>query len=142
MHQSETYARRPDVERNTGEDAKEGIPQVQSADADHAVPGAEPRSRACARGRAYAARRTPRRLARLPATEHDSSTLANSIRQLDDFFLLVVVGEFNAGKSALINALLGERVVEEGVTPTTATSSWSVTATYSRARSMPRACRS
>ncbi len=60
------------------------------------------------------------RLARLPATEHDTTTLANSIRQLDDFFLLVVVGEFNAGKSALINALLGERVVEEGVTPTTA----------------------
>ena len=60
------------------------------------------------------------RLARLPATEHDTTTLANSIRQLDDLFLLVVVGEFNAGKSALINALLGERVVEEGVTPTTA----------------------
>jgi hypothetical protein len=38
-------------------------------------------------------------LASLPATEHDGSTLANSIRQLDDFFLLVVVGEFNAGKS-------------------------------------------
>jgi small GTP-binding protein len=32
----------------------------------------------------------------------------------------VVVGEFNAGKSALINALLGERLLEEGVTPTTA----------------------
>ena len=59
-------------------------------------------------------------LARLPATEQYSATLANSIRQLDDFFLLVVVGEFNAGKSALINALLGERAVEEGVTPTTA----------------------
>jgi small GTP-binding protein len=43
-----------------------------------------------------------------------------SIRQLDDLFLLVVVGEFNAGKSAFINALLGERVLEEGVTPTTA----------------------
>jgi ribosome biogenesis GTPase A len=60
------------------------------------------------------------RLARLPATEHDTVTLANSIQQLDDLFLLVVVGEFNAGKSALINALLGEHVVDEGVTPTTA----------------------
>jgi Dynamin family len=32
----------------------------------------------------------------------------------------VIVGEFNAGKSALINALIGARVLEEGVTPTTA----------------------
>ena len=35
-----------------------------------------------------------------------------------DRFLIVAAGEFNAGKSALINALLGERVLEEGVTPT------------------------
>ena len=41
------------------------------------------------------------------------------MRQLDELFLLVVVGEFNAGKSAFINALLGRRVLEEGVTPTT-----------------------
>jgi small GTP-binding protein len=33
--------------------------------------------------------------------------------------LLVVVGEFNAGKSAFINALLGQKVLQEGVTPTT-----------------------
>src|SRR5918995_4364685 len=59
-------------------------------------------------------------LIRIPAVEQDSSALANSIRQLDDFFLLVIVGEFNAGKSALVNALLGQRVLEEGVTPTTA----------------------
>ncbi|HXE81141.1 MAG TPA: dynamin family protein [Vicinamibacterales bacterium] len=59
-------------------------------------------------------------LARVPATEQDSAALASSIRQLDDFFLLVVVGEFNAGKSAFVNALLGSRILEEGVTPTTA----------------------
>jgi len=59
-------------------------------------------------------------LTRLPATGQDSDALAASIRQLDDFFLLVVVGEFNAGKSAFINALLAEHVLEEGVTPTTA----------------------
>jgi small GTP-binding protein len=58
-------------------------------------------------------------LTRLPASDQDVTTLAASIRQLDDLFLLVVVGEFNAGKSALLNALLGERVLEEGVTPTT-----------------------
>ena len=58
-------------------------------------------------------------LARVPATAADATTLSASIRQLDDFFLLVVVGEFNAGKSAFVNALLGARVLEEGVTPTT-----------------------
>jgi small GTP-binding protein len=59
-------------------------------------------------------------LAAVPPAGKDASALRDSIRQLDDFFLLVVVGEFNAGKSAFINALTGERVVEEGVTPTTA----------------------
>jgi small GTP-binding protein len=54
------------------------------------------------------------------ATEDDRAALAASIRQLEELFLLVVVGEFNAGKSAFINALIGERVLEEGVTPTTA----------------------
>jgi small GTP-binding protein len=49
----------------------------------------------------------------------DGQALAESIAQLDDLFLLVVVGEFNAGKSAFINALLGQKVLKEGVTPTT-----------------------
>jgi small GTP-binding protein len=53
------------------------------------------------------------------ASQEDQITLANSIHQLDELFLLVVVGEFNAGKSAFINALLGEDVLKEGVTPTT-----------------------
>ena len=53
------------------------------------------------------------------ATRADLDTLGQSIRQLDDLFLLVIVGEFNAGKSAFINALLGERLLKEGVTPTT-----------------------
>src|SRR4029453_15291655 len=39
--------------------------------------------------------------------------------QLTGLFLLVVAGEFNSGKSSFINALLGERVLPEGVTPTT-----------------------
>jgi len=49
----------------------------------------------------------------------DLSALSDSVGQLDELFLLVVVGEFNAGKSALINALLGREVLAEGVTPTT-----------------------
>ena len=59
-------------------------------------------------------------LARYGWTPEDERTLAASIQQLDQIFLLVVVGEFNAGKSAFINALVGERVLQEGVTPTTA----------------------
>ena len=53
------------------------------------------------------------------ATSEDHETLAQSIRQLDELFLLVVVGEFNSGKSAFINALLGQKLLKEGVTPTT-----------------------
>jgi small GTP-binding protein len=45
--------------------------------------------------------------------------LADSREQLALPFLLVVVGEFNSGKSAFVNALLGARILEEGVTPTT-----------------------
>lgn len=58
-------------------------------------------------------------LARFEAPSEDRATLAASIHQLDELFLLVVVGEFNSGKSTLINALVGARVLEEGVTPTT-----------------------
>lgn len=47
-------------------------------------------------------------------------TLRQVLVALDELFLLVVVGEFNAGKSATINALLHEQVLEEGVIPTTA----------------------
>ena len=59
-------------------------------------------------------------LAQLGATKDDQTTLNRSIQQLDELFLLVIVGEFNAGKSAFINALLGHNLLKEGVTPTTA----------------------
>ncbi len=58
-------------------------------------------------------------LAQFPATDEDRAVLDRSVRQLDELFLLVVVGEFNSGKSALINALFGESLLEMGVTPTT-----------------------
>lgn len=58
-------------------------------------------------------------LARFGAAPEDQAALERSVRQLDELFLLVVVGEFNAGKSAFINALLGQPLLEEGVTPTT-----------------------
>ncbi|MFO0638069.1 MAG: dynamin family protein [Polyangiaceae bacterium] len=43
------------------------------------------------------------------------------VKKLDeDRFHLVVVGEFNHGKSSFVNALLGETALAVGVTPTTA----------------------
>jgi small GTP-binding protein len=59
-------------------------------------------------------------LVQFGASTEDQATLAATIRQLDQLFLLVIVGEFNAGKSAFINALLGQPLLQEGVTPTTA----------------------
>jgi len=58
-------------------------------------------------------------LAQTEASATDRKALADSIGQLDELFLLVVAGEFNSGKSAFINALLGEALQKEGVTPTT-----------------------
>jgi small GTP-binding protein len=58
----------------------------------------------------------------LPAGTVDPAArtaLIESIRQLDELFLLVIAGEFNSGKSAFINALLGQKLQLEGVTPTT-----------------------
>jgi small GTP-binding protein len=49
----------------------------------------------------------------------DARTLADTLAHIDELFLLVIAGEFNSGKSSFINALLGDKVVAEGVTPTT-----------------------
>ncbi|HZI77354.1 MAG TPA: dynamin family protein, partial [Gemmatimonadales bacterium] len=51
--------------------------------------------------------------------EDDLRRFHEARQQLDGLFLLVIAGEFNSGKSSVINALLGERVLPEGVTPTT-----------------------
>jgi small GTP-binding protein len=58
-------------------------------------------------------------LATLEAPRQSLDAVQQAILQLDELFLLVVVGEFNAGKSALVNALLGQPVLAEGLTPTT-----------------------
>ncbi|KAL0371316.1 UNVERIFIED_CONTAM: putative transmembrane GTPase FZO-like, chloroplastic [Sesamum angustifolium] len=49
----------------------------------------------------------------------DISLLKDAVSQLDDPFLLVIVGEFNSGKSSVINAFLGQRYLRDGVVPTT-----------------------
>jgi len=58
-------------------------------------------------------------LSEIDVPRESLATLQEAILQLDELFLVVIVGEFNAGKSALVNALLGERVLPEGATPTT-----------------------
>lgn len=45
--------------------------------------------------------------------------LREALQNLDDLFLVVVVGEFNSGKSTFINALLGRDFLAQGVLPTT-----------------------
>ncbi|KAG2422345.1 hypothetical protein HXX76_016105 [Chlamydomonas incerta] len=45
--------------------------------------------------------------------------LRDALKALDEPFLVAVVGEFNSGKSSVINALLGRRYLAEGILPTT-----------------------
>ncbi len=58
-------------------------------------------------------------LERYPAAPQDIVEMKRAAEQLNSLFLLVIVGEFNAGKSAFINALVGADVMPEGVLPTT-----------------------
>ena len=53
------------------------------------------------------------------AQQADLAHIQEAIERLDELFLLVIVGEFNSGKSAFINALLEKKILEEGPTPTT-----------------------
>ena len=47
------------------------------------------------------------------------SLLREALKQLDQPFLVVIVGEFNSGKSTVINALLGTKFLADGILPTT-----------------------
>src|SRR5713101_3675209 len=42
---------------------------------------------------------------------------AQDLRQM--FLMVVIIGEFNAGKSTFVNALLGDPLLPMGITPTT-----------------------
>lgn len=57
----------------------------------------------------------------LDAPREQLDLLKDLQQRLDDIFIIPVVGEFNAGKSSFINALLGKQVVKTGVLPTTST---------------------
>jgi small GTP-binding protein len=49
----------------------------------------------------------------------ERQVLVETRDHLEDAFLVVIAGEFNAGKSSLINAIVGSEVMTEGATPTT-----------------------
>lgn len=54
------------------------------------------------------------------ASEADRRRLMDVAQDLRDmFYLVVIIGEFNAGKSTFVNALLGEKLLPTGITPTT-----------------------
>jgi small GTP-binding protein len=58
-------------------------------------------------------------LARADGPRADLERLAQLVTEMDELFLLVVAGEYNAGKSTFINALLGDEVFAMGDLPTT-----------------------
>ncbi|GEM85649.1 dynamin family protein [Meiothermus granaticius] len=62
---------------------------------------------------------TTRGLEVLARTQSEVGPLRQALLDLDGPFLVVVAGEFNSGKSSLLNALLGADFLKEGVTPTT-----------------------
>ena len=58
-------------------------------------------------------------LAQSDGERADLDRLASLVNEMDELFLLVVVGEYNSGKSTFINALLGDEVFAMGDLPTT-----------------------
>ena len=58
-------------------------------------------------------------LAQSDGARADIERLASLVNEMDELFLLVVVGEYNSGKSTFINALLGDEVFAMGDLPTT-----------------------
>jgi small GTP-binding protein len=58
-------------------------------------------------------------LASAEGSRDDIERLGRLVNEMDELFLLVVAGEYNAGKSTFINALLGDEVFAMGDLPTT-----------------------
>ncbi|GJG89243.1 dynamin [Gemmatimonadetes bacterium T265] len=58
-------------------------------------------------------------LAHAEGPRADLERLAQLVTEMDELLLLVVAGEYNAGKSTFINALLGDEVFAMGDLPTT-----------------------
>jgi small GTP-binding protein len=58
-------------------------------------------------------------LANADGPRADVERLAKLLTEIDELFLLVIAGEYNAGKSTFVNALLGDEVFAMGDLPTT-----------------------
>ena len=52
-------------------------------------------------------------------TSKEVDIISDTINSIEDIFLVVIVGEFNSGKSTLINSLLGSDYLKSGILPTT-----------------------
>ena len=121
---------------NTDDDSRSGAADVEAAEANRAVPeGDSSASSAFPTGlagklmdgaslelleRERALLDEAVSFLRSGAPELEEIDLLVEARKgLEELFLLVIVGEFNAGKSSVINAVLGERFLKEGILPTT-----------------------
>lgn len=58
-------------------------------------------------------------LSQADSTIDKERLLQNAADLRDMFFMVVVIGEFNAGKSTFVNALVGDELLPTGITPTT-----------------------
>ena len=58
-------------------------------------------------------------LSSINSDKGDLNLLKDTLAQLDEMFLIVIAGEYNSGKTAFINALLGDSFLKTGITPTT-----------------------
>jgi hypothetical protein len=58
---------------------------------------------------------------KISSNKEDLKYIQDTIEQLDQLFLITIVGEFNSGKSSFINALLGDKYMKDGIIPTTTT---------------------
>jgi len=63
--------------------------------------------------------RVPADLSGLHISKQEVDLLRDASQSLEELFLIVVVGEFNSGKSNFINALLGDNYCPVGILPTT-----------------------
>ena len=58
-------------------------------------------------------------LSSINSDKNDLNLLKDTLAQLDELFLIVIAGEYNSGKTAFINTLLGDSFLKTGITPTT-----------------------